>query len=33
MELVSGMGGKSTELFDLMQAARREFQQRRGNVN
>jgi hypothetical protein len=27
------MGGKSAELFDLMQAARREFQQRRGNVN
>jgi TRAP-type C4-dicarboxylate transport system substrate-binding protein len=33
MELVNGMGGKSAELFDLMQAARREFQQRRGNVN
>lgn len=29
MELVNGMGGKSAELFDLMQAARREFQQRK----
>ncbi|MBM3644739.1 MAG: TRAP transporter substrate-binding protein [Alphaproteobacteria bacterium] len=30
MELVQAMPGKSVELFDLMQAGRREFQQTRG---
>lgn len=30
MELVNSMPGKSTELFDLMQAARRQFEQTRG---